>query len=140
MIVLGDRYYIEATATLSDGNELVSATAYAREAESQKGMAEAQLTGSTSSYARKYALNGLLLIDDNKDADTQDNSEPQHRFKPGEKEKIYEQVRACLDAGDDHGLKEIFSEYTDTDEKMKVWTIFSSAERSSITALLGEKQ
>lgn len=67
--IIGDRYYVVATATLTDGNQQVSATAYAREAESKKGMDDAQVTGSTSSYARKYALNGLLAIDDNKDAD-----------------------------------------------------------------------
>lgn len=82
MIMLGDRFYIEATAKISDGKDYVEATAYAREALEQKGMAEAQLTGSTSSYARKYALNGLLLIDDNKDADTQDNREKREQVNP----------------------------------------------------------
>ena len=67
--LIGDRVYVKATATLSDGKESVSSVAYAREAESKKGMDEAQVTGATSSYARKYALNGLFLIDDNKDAD-----------------------------------------------------------------------
>ena len=64
------RVYIKATATITNNKgESVSTTAFAREAESQKGMDSAQLTGSASSYARKYALNGLLAIDDNKDAD-----------------------------------------------------------------------
>lgn len=63
--------YIKATATLtnSDGDS-VSVTAYAREAESKKGMDSSQVTGATSSYARKYALNGMFAIDDTKDADT----------------------------------------------------------------------
>ena len=67
----GDRYYIKATAFLYDHeSELyVSATAYARESENKKGMDSAQITGSTSSYARKYALNGLFNIDDTKDSD-----------------------------------------------------------------------
>lgn len=71
IINIGDRYYIEATATLKNfkgDSEYV--TALAKEEESKKGMDGAQVTGSTSSYARKYALNGLLLIDDTKDADT----------------------------------------------------------------------
>lgn len=69
VVVEGWRY-IKATATLSDGKDgRLSASAYAREDESTQGMARAQLTGSTSSYARKYALNGLLCIDDNKDID-----------------------------------------------------------------------
>ena len=71
IVCVGARYYIKATATLtSNDGEIVSASAYAREAESKKGMDEAQVTGATSSYARKYALNGLFAIDDNKDADT----------------------------------------------------------------------
>ena len=72
---MGDRYYIRATASLidSDTGEASSVTAWAREAESRKGMDEAQVTGSSSSYARKYALNGLLAIDDTRDADTMDN-------------------------------------------------------------------
>ena len=74
IIMLGDRFYVKATATLkSEGNEPESVTAYAREALIKKGMDEAQITGSASSYARKYALNGLLAIDDTKDADSKDN-------------------------------------------------------------------
>ncbi|MCW6665442.1 ERF family protein [Aerococcaceae bacterium NML191219] len=67
---IGDRYYIKATATLTDGENSVAVTAYAREALNKKGMDDSQITGSASSYARKYALNGLYLIDDAKDADT----------------------------------------------------------------------
>lgn len=72
---VADRVYVKATATITDGENSLSTTAFAREADQKKGMDPAQLTGATSSYARKYALNGLLLIDDNKDADTQDNRE-----------------------------------------------------------------
>jgi len=72
IVMVGDRVYVKATATLSDGENEISSSAFAREAEEQKGMQSAQLSGSTSSYARKYALNGLLLIDDSKDADSQD--------------------------------------------------------------------
>ena len=68
--MVGDRIYVKATATLHLGSESVSVSAFAREEENKKGMDSAQLTGSTSSYARKYALNGLFLIDDNKDADS----------------------------------------------------------------------
>ena len=78
--MIGDRFYVKATATLtnSQGKEVV-ATAFAREQESKAGMDSSQLTGATSSYARKYALNGLFCIDDTKDADTMDNtSEGQH--------------------------------------------------------------
>lgn len=68
-MMVGERYYIKATATLTDGEESVSATAYAREDEMKKGMDGCQLTGACSSYARKYALNALLMIDDTKDSD-----------------------------------------------------------------------
>ena len=75
IVQIGDRYYVKATATLFDceTGESVSNTAYAREEESKKGMDSSQVTGATSSYARKYALNGLFCIDDVKDADTRDN-------------------------------------------------------------------
>jgi hypothetical protein len=75
MVQVGDRYYVKATAALMGDGKLVSVTAYAREAEEKKGMDAAQITGSASSYARKYALNGLFAIDDTKDADTMDNTE-----------------------------------------------------------------
>ena len=71
IVEVGGRIYVKATATIynADGQHF-SATAYAREEETKKGMDAAQITGSASSYARKYALNGLLAIDDTKDADT----------------------------------------------------------------------
>lgn len=65
----GGKNYVKATATITDGNETYSATAYAREEESKKGMDASQITGSCSSYARKYAMNGLFAIDDTKDSD-----------------------------------------------------------------------
>lgn len=71
--LIGSRYYLKATASLidtEDGSQVTN-TAYARETDSKKGMDEAQITGSCSSYARKYALNGLFCIDDTKDPDTQ---------------------------------------------------------------------
>ena len=72
---IGDRFYVKATATFYDceTGESVSNTAYARESDDKKGMDASQITGTASSYARKYALNGLLLIDDTKDADTDEN-------------------------------------------------------------------
>lgn len=69
----GDRYYVKATVTLSNGNDFITTSALAREALDKKGMDDAQITGAASSYARKYALNGLFAIDDEKDADTKDN-------------------------------------------------------------------
>jgi hypothetical protein len=70
LVCLGDRYYIKAIVTLQKGAESICNTGFAREDENKKGMDGSQITGTSSSYARKYALNGLLLIDDTKDADT----------------------------------------------------------------------
>lgn len=72
VIAVANRVYVKATATVTDGTESVSNTAFAREAESKKGMDDSQVTGTASSYARKYALNGLFCIDDTKDADTEE--------------------------------------------------------------------
>ena len=74
MVLVGDRVYVKATVSISDGENMIEATAFAREPLVKKGMDEAQITGATSSYARKYALNGMFLIDDNKDPDSMDNS------------------------------------------------------------------
>ena len=71
-VLVGERYYIKATVKFIDAEtgEVIEASAMAREEENKKGMDSSQLTGSTSSYARKYALNGLFAIDDTKDSDT----------------------------------------------------------------------
>jgi ATP:corrinoid adenosyltransferase len=70
IVMIGERYYVKATAKLRKGDREASVVAYAREEEEKKGMDKSQITGAASSYARKYALNGLFCIDDNKDADT----------------------------------------------------------------------
>lgn len=69
IVLIGDRYYVRASAAITDGETVEHAYGLAREPESRKGMDEAQVTGSSSSYARKYALNGLFCIDDTKDPD-----------------------------------------------------------------------
>lgn len=86
IINVGDRYYIKANACLftEDNKLLTHCTAYAREEESKKGMDASQITGSTSSYARKYALNGLFAIDDTKDADAT-NTHGKEEKKPDKK-------------------------------------------------------
>lgn len=66
------RHYVKAVCEITDGENTITSCAYAREADNRKGMDEAQVTGATSSYARKYALNGLYLIDDTKDVDTEE--------------------------------------------------------------------
>lgn len=75
IVMLGDRYYVKVTASLCSGALIHSVTAFARESFTKKGMDDSQITGAASSYARKYALNGLFAIDDTKDADSMDNSD-----------------------------------------------------------------
>jgi len=87
---IGNRYYVKATATIAIKDKgQISVTAYAREEEDKKGMDGSQITGAASSYARKYALNGLFLIDDTKDADTQDNTKevPKKTTEPPKQEQ-----------------------------------------------------
>lgn len=77
VVCVGTKNYVKASVEVTDGNKSMRATAFAREADEQKGMNVAQITGSASSYARKYALNGLFAIDDTKDADaTNDHGKP----------------------------------------------------------------
>lgn len=92
LVNIGERYYIQATARLTDieankesEDTCISNTAYAREEESKKGMDGSQITGTASSYARKYALNGLFNIDDTKDADTDEFTKQTQTEDNGEK-------------------------------------------------------
>lgn len=125
IVLIGNRYYVKATATLSDGEDEIAVTAYAREEESKKGMDASQLTGATSSYARKYALNGLFCIDDAKDPDTdayakQTNQQPrqqknppkqqpqQQKAPPNPDEVLARFCDAAAKAQDEKTLREIF--------------------------------
>lgn len=93
MQLIGDRYYLKATATITDAEsgKSVSNVALAREDKERAGMSESQITGTASSYARKYALNGLFLIDDTKDADT----DAYHEQTTGEKHKEEPKIAAA---------------------------------------------
>ena len=84
VVVIGDRFYIKATVTITDGIKSESSTAYARESLLKKGMDESQITGATSSYARKYALNAMYGIDDEKDADSKDSRQVNNENKPNQ--------------------------------------------------------
>ena len=103
MVEVGGRVYVKATAVFISDQGSVVATAYAREAESKKGMDEAQVTGSASSYARKYALNALFLIDDVKDADSHNNADHGQKAKQSQKktpqsgEKLIDSVIRRID-------------------------------------------
>ena len=93
--LIGDRYYIKATATLYDiESELfIDAVAFAREEESKKGMDASQITGSASSYARKYALNGLLAIDDTKDSDSTNKHGKDENKMPEKVAEAYDKIK-----------------------------------------------
>lgn len=128
---IGERYYIKATATLYDiehqENNSISNTAYAREEENKKGMDGSQITGTASSYARKYALNGLFNIDDTKDADTDEFEQQQRNNENAEKVISKTMAEALNKSIDNANIKDEIVElvlsqygYTSTSEiKMK---------------------
>jgi DNA-directed RNA polymerase subunit RPC12/RpoP len=116
--LVGNRVYVKATATVADteSGEVISVSGMAREAEDKKGMDPAQLTGATSSYARKYALGGLFALDDTKDADATNDHKGKAMANKAEAAGIGEQVKEykCCDCGKE------FKEYTD--KNGKTWT------------------
>lgn len=90
-MLIGDWHYIKSTATITDGENTHTVTAFARESMEKKGMDHSQITGTASSYARKYALNGLYLIDDTKDADTDEYQKNQQRTAPKQQQQRQQQ-------------------------------------------------
>lgn len=106
IIAVADRIYVKATATLKGKDGEVGVSAYAREPASKKGSDESQITGAASSYARKYALNGLFAIDDAKDADAT-NTHEDARDKKGEypapmsAEQVADLLQLCEASGTD---------------------------------------
>lgn len=118
--LIGERYYIKATAKVSDGEKAVEVTAFAREDLDKKGMDGSQITGTASSYARKYALNGLFCIDDTKDADTDEyTAKTQGKKDPDAKkdaEKKKELETTAISKGEAKTLKDLI-DMTGTDEK-----------------------
>ena len=97
LVNIGERYYIKATATLIniEKYDMIENTAFAREEESKKGMDGSQITGATSSYCRKYCLNGLFLIDDTKDADTEEFREQQEKKPKKETDYRKQLIEYC---------------------------------------------
>ena len=111
--LVGDRYYVKVTATFVDAetNEQIQNTAYARESADKKGMDDSQITGATSSYARKYALNGLFLIDDTKDADSDEYQNQTN--KTTEKAKVNQKTK-------EPQIEEPVADYPSRAEMLKV--------------------
>jgi hypothetical protein len=96
VVLIGERYYVRATARITDGETTHEATALAREELVKKGMDAAQVTGATSSYARKYCLNGLFGIDDSKDADSNEHRKQQESAPKQKQVPTPEQVLSAF--------------------------------------------
>ena len=122
MIQLGDRYYVKATATLLKDADSISTTAYAREEESKKGMDSSQITGSTSSYARKHALNGLFCIDDTKDADFTNTHGKEEKPKP---KTVKAPAKSEIES-DMKQAKEAIGKCKSGEDLIVVWNTFKS--------------
>lgn len=142
IIYVGERYYIRATATLFDldSNENISACAVAREEESKKGMDASQITGASSSYARKYALNGLLQLDDNKDADTteyqkQQNSNTVKKNNFNQEMITEEQIKLIhvLFSKIEKSEKQIFKNFENSVAKLNVYKNFKVKTSKDLT-------
>ena len=139
---VGGRIYVKATARLTDGTDAMTATAFAREAETRKGMDESQITGSASSYARKYALNGLLLIDDNKDADSQDNSQPaqkpqaqQHAPRPLDVQAACKAISEAKSLGNAKGFRDNALSRAENDEhRNMINAAFNDYEKAALAS------
>ena len=139
---VGGRIYVKATARLTDGKDAMTATAFAREAESRKGMDESQITGSTSSYARKYALNGLFLIDDNKDADSQDNSEQGQKAKPQPAQKPFDlpaalewvKKAATVEQVKQRG-RQAYAKATNEEERARIAALVEELEQAALVSV-----
>ena len=130
IITNGDRYHVKAIVTLYDleSSASLSVCAYAREQEAIKGMHQSQITGSTSSYARKYGLNGMFLIDDVKDSDDlniREEDEPEIKIKSKKKNKAEEAVE----------IHRAFNECKTGEELAKLWITLTKEQKIEYVGL-----
>lgn len=134
IIVIGERYYIKATATLFDceSEERIINIAYAREEESKKGMDGSQVTGASSSYARKYALNGLFCIDDTKDSDSTNTGENGNKKTNSKPDNKPSQTKEPTDAEIAAGQQKIASQKIG---QAKINTIRKELERTGVNEM-----
>lgn len=120
MKAVGERIYVCATATLSNGEKSHTVTAYAREAETKKGMDESQITGAASSYARKYALAGLFLLDDQKDADATNKHDKTEKPELKESTEAFKKaIDFLVKTGDWEKVESKYSVPTETKRSLK---------------------
>lgn len=134
---VGGRVYVKSTACLLLEGVEYKSSGFAREAQSKKGMDESQITGTASTYARKYALNGLFLIDDTKDADTNEHHKQEERGVEDAKNRLKKSIdciKEGIGSGDLSSASEAWFELTD-EEKKELWIApsrggpFTTAER-----------
>lgn len=130
--VKGDRYYVVAHAMLVDteGEGQITATAYAREPDTKKGMDSSQITGASSSYARKYALNGLFAIDDTKDKDTNEAAKEEAE-REKESTKTEEQERQ--DAIEEFKAEALKRGFTEEEQQLLILKSFKGKKVSEMT-------
>lgn len=140
IVLIGDRYYIKATARLTGADIDVATTAYAREDADKKGMDGAQVTGTSSSYARKYALNGLFCIDDTKDADTDEYANQTKKSAPAPQPAPAAKAKETLDPNHRHWnavLQGLMQGKTSIAELQKKYIIPASSEAMIAEYLIG---
>ena len=152
VVMLGDRFYIKSTACIRLGQEFQTASAFARESLDKKGMDSSQLTGSTSSYARKYALNGLFLIDDNKDSDsTNEHEKSEPKKAPPKQQSTVEQwqepkklplvtdmTNIVIGLFNEKAQLDAFEYWANTtkDEKRAIWPNLNKEQQEWITTIM----
>lgn len=134
---IGGRFYLKATASIEYKGHSIKATAYAREAETKKGMDVAQVTGSTSSYARKYALNGLFAIDNTKDPDSMDNRQPKSQPKPKQLDipkNVLDAAKYMGEALEQADYPVVYEHYMSIPNEFQpaIWSRFGSKERATM--------
>jgi hypothetical protein len=135
IVVIGNRFYVKSIVTVKKGDETLTNVGFAREDETKKGMDGSQVTGASSSYARKYALNGLFLIDDTKDADTDEyhnqTNQPKAKAQPAKEIDFETELKAEADANNCQSSAEltaVWSKYKTTNPELtKVGSVFYKA-------------
>lgn len=125
--MIGSRIYVVVTATLCDGEDDLSVVAFAREEETLKGMTAPQITGSTSSYARKYALNGLFCIDDTQDPDS--DKLPRQDKAPNKTQTAKQKITFTRDKINDKLLQRLHDVETEARTKGERFSLFAFLEK-----------
>lgn len=129
IMMIGDRIYVKATARLISGSECVESSAFAREESEKKGMDSSQVTGAASSYARKYALNGLFCIDDTKDSDATNTHGQQPKDEPKKEsiQSVYDEISSATTIEQLKTIHKKYSNLKDNKEFMAALTAKKSA-------------